>query len=295
MERQLWKEIVAVVRELCKRTFNVRCGYSDVEIVKVWFWAVIHDRPVSWACCRENWPPYEQRRSFPTSSTMSRRLRTASIRQLLATVEERTLHSDQNRIALVWALDGKPLPISGCSKDHDARYGRAAGGKAKGYKIHAIISLSGAVAAWKIAPMNVDERAVGEELLGRAAIQGYVLADGNYDSNKLHAVCTRRGNLQLVVPRRYGPHHGHGHRRQDPGRLRSKELLENPNGRFGPELHLLRDAIERFYAHLTNWGGSLTHLPPWARSLPRVHRWVQAKLILHAIKRTRQKITTYVA
>ena len=55
-------------------------------------------------------------------------------------------------------LDGKPLTIGGCSKDRQAGYGRAAGGKARGYKIHVIYGSDGSIAAWRIAPMNVDER-----------------------------------------------------------------------------------------------------------------------------------------
>jgi hypothetical protein len=30
-------------------------------------------------------------------------------------------------------IDGKPLPIGGCSKDRQSGYGRSAGGKAKGF------------------------------------------------------------------------------------------------------------------------------------------------------------------
>lgn len=190
-------------------------------------------------------------------------------------------------------MDGKPLTISGCSKDRQAGYGRAAGGKAKGYKIHALISADGEMAAWRLAPMNKDERVMAKRLLSAADIQGYVLADSNYDSNKLHEVCSNLGNRQLVTPRRYGPGRGHGHRRQTAARLRSKELLENPDAQFGHQLFAQREDIERFYGNLTNWGGGLTHLPPWVRTHRRVHRWVQAKLILNALKQ-QSRTTTYV-
>ena len=195
---------------------------------------------------------------------------------------------------LVWALDGKPLAISGCSKDRQAGYGRAAGGKAKGYKLHALVSLEGTVAAWRVAPMNKDEREMARRLLGRTEVKGYVLADSNYDSNPLHAVCGERGDLQLVAPPRYGFCTGRGHRRQTPGRLRSIALLSNPQSPFGRELHDQRDSIERFYGNLTNWGGGLSGLPPWIRTHRRVHRWVQAKLILTALRRHIRN-ETYVA
>jgi hypothetical protein len=35
--------------------------FSDVEIAKVWFWSVLHDRPVGWACDQQSWPLHERR------------------------------------------------------------------------------------------------------------------------------------------------------------------------------------------------------------------------------------------
>jgi Transposase DDE domain len=292
MEHQLWKEIVTLLKTLGKRPRAIRETYSDEEIVKTWLWAVLHDRPMGWACQPANWPPHERRWRKPSASRLSRRLRSKSVGELLHRLEQQTLASGQR--PLVWAVDGKPLVISGCSKDRQAGYGRAAGGKAKGYKIHMVLSIDGEVALWRVAPMNKDERLMAHRLLRSASVQGYLLADSNYDSNKLHELCEQRGNLQLVSPRRYGPERGHGHRRQSLGRLRSKALLENPQAEFGHQLYDQRDAIERFYGCLSSWGGGLTHLPPWARTHRRVHRWIQGKLIFNAIRRRLRK-TTYVA
>lgn len=292
MEHQLWKEIVAVLASLCKRPGGSRNTYSDAVVVKVWFWAVLHDRSVLWACQQQNWPIHERRWGKPSDSRMSRRLRSASVKQLLLHIEAQVLAPQQQ--CLVWMIDGKPLTINGCSKDRQASYGRAAGGKAKGYKIHSVIGKNGALAAWRLAPMSKDERVMAARMIPTAPIQGYLLADANYDSNPLHAICEHRGNLQLLTPRRYGAKAGHGHRKQTAGRMRSKALLEDPMSEFGHHLYAQRDAIERFYGQLTNWGGSLTHLPPWVRTYRRVHRWVQAKLILNAL-RQRIKQSTYVA
>ena len=73
--------------------------------------------------------------------------------------------------------------------------------------MHALVGAAGAVAGWRVAPMNTDERVMAERLVTAAPpeVVGYLLADANYDSNPLHRVCDRRGNLQLVTPRRYGP------------------------------------------------------------------------------------------
>jgi hypothetical protein len=285
MEHQLFKAIVALLADFGKPRFDPREGFTDHDIVRVWYWAVIHDRPTSWALDRRHWPPHLRRGlELPSDTTMSRRLATPAVRGLLAQLEQRVTRPAG--AGLYWMVDGKPLAIGGCSKDRQAGYGRAAGGKAKGYKIHAIVAPDGAVAAWRVAPMNKDERVMAERLLKAGPpIQGYLVADSNYDSNPLHEACAARGDLQLVTRRRYGPGRGTGHRRQSPGRLRSIALLESPEPRFGEGLLGARAAIERAFGNLTNWGGGLTGLPPWVRTHRRVHRWVQAKLVLTALKR----------
>jgi hypothetical protein len=283
MEHQLWKLIVALLAESDKAPFCPWADFGDGVIVRVWYWAVIHDRPVSWACQRRNWPVALRRQRLPSGPTMSRRLRSAPVRRLLADLERRVTAPKEP--GLFWMIDGKPLPIGGCSKDRQAGYGRSAGGKAKGYKIHAIIGSGGAIAAWRIAPMNTDERVMAGRLLRSTPLQGYVVADSNYDSNRLHEICDGRGNLQLVTPRRYGPGHGFGHKRQTPGRLRSVGITEGPFPAFGARLRRDRAAIERRFGHTTNWGGGLNGLPAWVRTHRRVYRWVQAKLVLTALKR----------
>jgi hypothetical protein len=292
MERQLWQEIIRLLAQSGKPRFSPHEDFSDDDILRVYFWAVVHDRPVSWACQRKNWELTLRKRKLPSNSTMSRRLRSPSVRERALALEKRLLRST-NDGQLVWFLDGKPLAISGCSKDRQAGYGRAAGGKAKGYKIHALVGADASIAAWRLAPMNIDERTMARRMLLVADIRGYVAADSNYDSNDLHAVCEGRGNLQLLTPRRYGPGRGHGHRKQTAGRMRSKAILENPYPDFGEDLMAQRIAIEQRFGNLTNWGGGLTHLPPWARTYRRVYQWVQAKLIVNAVRRLLQQ-TTYV-
>jgi hypothetical protein len=156
---------------------------------------------------------------------------------------------------------------------------------AKGYKVHAIVG-AGGIAAWRVAPMNKDERVMAERLVRAAGIQGYLVADANYDSNPLHAACDRLAELQLITRRRYGPGNGTGHRRQSPGRVRSMARVENPFPAFADQLLADRAAIEREFGNWVNWGGGLTGLPAWVRTHRRVHRWVQAKLVLTALKRT---------
>jgi Transposase DDE domain len=286
VEHQLWKAIVAVLADLDTPPTPARYDYPDRDVVAVYYWSVICDRPTSWACARRHWPVHLRRRGLPTPATMSRRLRTPSVVALLDALERRvTAPAGPGRF---WMVDGKPLPIGGCSKGRQAGYGKAAGGKAKGYRLHALVGSDGSVAAWRVAPMNTDERVMAERLLKAAPpeVVGYVVGDANYDSNKLHRVCDAHGNRQLVTPRRYGPGKGTGHRKQTAGRLRSMALTEGPFPAFAGRLRLDRAAIERRFANLTNWGGGLACLPAWVRTHRRVRRWVQAKLTLTRLKPT---------
>jgi hypothetical protein len=292
VEHQLWLSIVAAMTKFNKFRKPTAFDFSNEDIVKVLYWSVIHDRPVSWACNHKHWPPWRRRQALPSPATMSRRLRSQPVQNLLHALEQRIVAPQ--RPGLFWMIDGKPLPISGCSKDRQAGYGRAANCKAKGYKIHALVDSEGAIARWRVAPMNKDERVMAERLLRTAPIQGYVVGDSNYDSNQVHQVCEKRDQLQLVTRRRYGPDHGTGHRKQTAGRLRSIQLTENPYPAFADQLLRDRAAIERRFAHVTNWGGGLTCLPPWVRTHRRVRLWVQAKLVLTSLKRA-NRIRTYAA
>ena len=291
MEHQLYKAIVTLLSTLDKSCKTTAFDFSDEDIVQVYYWSVICDRPTSWACRKQSWPIHLRKRRLPSAATMSRRLRSPSVVTLLDALEKRVVAPKGP--GLFWMIDGKPLPIGGCSKDRQAGYGRAAGGKAKGYKMHALAGSDGSVACWRVAPMNKDERVMAQRLLKGAPpeVNGYVLTDANYDSNKLHQICDERGNLQMVTPRRYGPDNGTGHRKQSAGRLRSMALLENPYAAFGQQLLKDRAEVERQFGNLTNWGGGLSGLPAWVRTHRRVHRWVQAKLVLTKLKHEAQSRT----
>lgn len=300
MEHQLWKSIVVILSSLCKKPSDPKFLYSDERIVRIYYWAVAHDRPICWALDIKNWPIHlrkyrmrkgKRRPDLPDGSVMSRRLKSPSVRTLLDELEKRVVPPQHP--GLFWAIDGKPLVISNVSKDRQAGYGRAGRGMAKGYKIHAIVGADG-IYDWRIAPMNVDERTMAARMLKKADIQGYLLGDKNYDSNPLHDVCLRMSELRFITPRRSGKGCGLGKHRHSEGRLRSIERTENPFPDFADQLLQDRNFIERHYGNLTNWGGGLTSLPSWVRGYNRVRRWVQAKLVLDKIKR-HPELTTYVA
>lgn len=284
MEHQLWKAILALALSLDKTPTPTRHDFPDAFIVAVYYWAVLKDRPTSWACDRRNWPPHLQRRTIPSASSMSRRLRRPSVVALLQEMARRVIAPAEP--GCFWIIDGKPMPVGGGSGDKQAKCGRAVGGMARGYKLHAILNPQGQIAAWRILPMNADERTVAAELLRECDIQGYLVADANYDSNKLHAIADTLGELHLVTPRRYASTaQGTGHRKQTDGRQRLLKRLDHPSG-YAANLLDERDAIERFFGNLTNWGGGLGPLPAWVRTLPRVERWVTAKLVINALRRS---------
>lgn len=290
MEHQLWKAILAEVTRLDKSRRRNEKSYTDGEVVMAWFWAVLHDRPVGWACQRKNWPIHLRQRRIPSDSRVSRRLRTTSVKQLLKQVEDSVLAPQGQR--LVWLVDGKPLPVSKVTKDRQA--GPLKG--SKGYKLHAMIDASGSVKAWRITPLGKDEKEMARRLVQSATLQGYVIADGNYDATQLYDACEEQGDLCLVTPLRASPS-GRRRKSQSPGRRRSIERQDGLRAADKPfvlGLFHQRGDIERWFGNLSSWGGGLTHLPPWARTHRRVHRWVQAKLILNALRRQLRE-RTYVA
>lgn len=287
MERELWGRVYPMVRSLGRSRRRPRVRFSDAVIVLVHLWAVLHDRPVSWACDLRNWAGRRPRRPrrprrLPSNATMSRRLRAPSVREFLAAAEARLREGGGEGGApggLVKAVDGKPLPVGGHSKDPDARNGRAAGGMAKGYKLHAVWGAGPIPCAWDVRPMSEAEPSVAAELMPAVPGAGYLLGDAAYDSNPLADAAAAAGH-QLVAPRKR-PGVGLGHRPHSPHRLRSIGLL---SGDFGRSLHRLRGEIERRFGRLTNPAGGLGPLPNWVRRLPRVRRWVQAKLLLHGLR-----------
>jgi hypothetical protein len=118
MERELWTALCALAAKF--DNWQTPARYTDQLICSVYWWAVIHDRPVVWACDASNWPSELVRRRLPSQPTMSRRLRTAAVERLFSAVEQ-TFLVVSTVAPLIMAIDGKPLPVGGPSKDADAK------------------------------------------------------------------------------------------------------------------------------------------------------------------------------
>ena len=87
MEGELFQQLYPLVEEEAKlRGRPKRVWFTDARIVLVYFWAVLHDRPVAWACNRCHWPAPWNQTPLPSGPTMSRRLRRPSCWALISGV-----------------------------------------------------------------------------------------------------------------------------------------------------------------------------------------------------------------
>lgn len=280
MEQQLYKQVYQLIRQIVKNKAIKRAKFNDAQILSTYFWAVLHDRPVYWACKKRNWPIYCRRRLLPTASTMSRRLRTKQIHQSLNELEQTLKHKLPRSICRF--IDAKPLPIGGSSKDKQSAFGRGSASIAKGYKLYAIADNNQGFVCWTVNPMNQAESTVARDLIAKIDGEGYLIGDGQYDKTCLYNIAAKK-SIQLIAPQRIRQARGLGHRPQSVHRLRSLELAKHS---FGKSLMASRTSIERMFGNLTTFAGGLKPLPHWVRTLPRVRLWVQAKMILFHIWRS---------
>lgn len=176
-----------------------------------------------------------------------------------------------------WIADGKPLIVSGYSKDRDATRGYVPGGFARGYKLHAIRdAVSGVIVIADTRGLADGEATVLRPMLRRLPRTRWLIrADANYDSVSLYTLAAARGG-RLIAPRRKRGR-GIGHHRQHPDRLAAIAELEGGGGTIHRRW---RSDIERAFADLGNIAG-LFALPPFVRRRRRVRRWVRIKLLLY--------------
>lgn len=285
MEGELWKKVYRLVTETAKNKTLKRAKFNHAQVILTYLWAVIHDRPIYWACKKKSWPIYYRRQKLPTPSTMTRRLRRDDIQQLLREIEQKLINKFPRSICR-W-IDGKPLPIGGTSKDKQAAFGYGASCIAKGYKLYAIADLNQGFVHWTIKPMNHSESKVASELIAAIEQGGYLVGDGEYDRNHLYDIAGRH-NIQLVAPQRIRNARGLGHRRHSRHRLRCMELQQRE---FGESLIAARRSIERMFGNLVTFEGGLKPLPHWVRTLPRVELWVRGKMILYHLWRLQKHET----
>lgn len=293
MEAKVYRALFAVVMSLAHTRRGPRRQFCDRWIIMVYLWAVINDRPVSWTCDEQNWPKDLLDRPLPSCATMSRRLRTVGVLQLLERVLR--LLSDRVPVPLVKTLDSKPLYVGAYSKDRDAKRGRVAAKLfARGYRLHALCH-GRTVRSWTLAPMNLHDATVAPALLRQLeGGGGYAVVDNAYDTNDCHGHAAAAGvDHQLVAPPRRANRHVRDAAHNRPERLRALDLLASPleacgqPNRFGIALYYGREAIESCFGELTMSG--LNYLPTWVRGPRRVALWTAGKIAIHLRRCTRNK------
>ena len=278
MERQRYRELRASLRQAAKHHIeDARNTHTDATIVLVLIWAALHGRSPDWATKAPNWPgDLRPRAGLPSQSCVSRRTRKIGVLSLVQRLEDR-LRDDLPRCEIK-LVDGRPLPVGGCSKDPDAKRGYGAGQVVRGYKLHLMCDQGGAVDHWHLTPMNHSEPEAAALLIQHAEEAAYTLGDGVYDQNKLYDLAAERGIQWVALPRRGGAK-APGHRKHSPARLAVWSWVRSEAG--GRMVRKARAAIERVNA----WQGQacigLNTLPHHVRRLHRVRLWVSLKITLY--------------
>ncbi|MEM1423927.1 MAG: transposase [Planctomycetota bacterium] len=280
MDHEIWKVLSDAVRSADRsvpRTGRAK-SYSDRQIVRMYLWAVWHDRPMCWACSRDAYSSRFRPRVLPSVSQFSRRLRSTRVGAMIERVGARLAdRGGRTRLAF---LDGKALPVSESSADPDARTGRGNGRFSRGYKVHALCDSSRKIRRFWLTPMNEGEPTVARERLAPGVTPGsVVLADANYDGRKLYDAIDERGATLFTPQRRRHDTEG-GMARTCVARRRAMERWrDDPEG--SRKLYAQRSAVERVFSALTTFGGGLSPLPAWVRRIGRVRRWVTAKIAIY--------------
>jgi hypothetical protein len=285
MEGRIFALLCTRIRELGKHHSFKGKQFSDAAIVITYLWAVLWDRPTSWACRQENWPKEYRAQSIPSPATMSRRLRTIGVITLVEQVQSAL--NELFSSGLCKLLDSKPLSVSVYSKDKDAKVGHGCGFPAKGYKLHTITdAISRQPQHWTLAPMNRHDSAIAADLIVRLPqnTTAYLVADNAYDTNPLYELSARKG-CQLLAPKRPSSG-GFGKHRQSPPRIAGHARLDNPlavtgqTSSFGMSMLNCRIGVEQSFAYMGNIPAGLTGLPNWVRHPRRVALWIAMKLLI---------------
>ena len=271
MEGQVWTILERLLS--CVDGQPRRCRYSDRDILRVILWAVLHDRPIVWACHPQHWWEGLCPESLPDPSTISRRWRRLDLQTKAYAMHEASVRwlGAAGRYA---AIDGRSLLIGGCSKDPDARCGRAARCMGRGYKMYTLTDHRHAILAYIVRPMNEAEQTIALELVKKLpGTVTRIVGDGVYDSVKLHRAVEATGR-RLYTPLR----ENRVGRRQQKRRLQLLRLLKRT---VGQRLLASRNEIERTFGQTSTIAFGFKGLPAWARRRHRVFRWMWGKNLIH--------------
>jgi hypothetical protein len=301
MDHELWATLKAAVNRAIGSFGRPtrRCVYSERLILLMYFWAVWHDRCLSWACDPVHYGSLFRPRRLPSISRFTRRVKTQRFQQLLQIIhDDLATRGTSCPFELLGYVDGKALAVSPVSKDPDARCGRVSGGFGRGYKLHAWINEHRRVVIWCVSPLNLDEKRAAAHMLhhlprGNSQLDspaqiamgtGLTLGDKGYDSRQMQRQFDEKGR-RLITPLL-------GEKRIDPKGQIEKTLRAMGSSRrelveiWKQHRYLMRYVMksrnnaEGTFSVLSLACG-LDRLPGFVRRLERVRRWVGCKLILY--------------
>jgi len=277
MDQLQWQLLTGILRKVTRALPRLRrARYSDLLIARLYFWALLHDRPMTWSLQSVHYTRLFRPRKRPSISQLNRRIASPRFQHLLQRTHERLTASA--RSARTYLIDGKPLNVSPCSADRDAR----AGQMGRGYKLHAVVTQQGQIPMFCVQPLNRHEMPVARVMLqamGPLSPGTLVLADGNYDAHVLHKDVAALGGWLITRPRGYATHPVT--RRQMGAARRTLIDLWQHHPRLMGRLYRQRGTIERVFGHLGCTPGLLGPLPGFVRGLARVRRWVGGKICLY--------------
>lgn len=279
MSSREWNTVYRAIKQAARRMPKPRWRpeYSDALIVAMYLWAVHHDRPQGWACNRANYHSRFRPRRLPSQSRFSRRIRSERCRTLLTAVYQRL--ADVENASGATYIDARPFPVGSCSKDRQARCGRVQGGKARGYRLHSLVSNDRRVLNWAVTPMNEAETTYARLLIDTApAVGAVILGDGVFDASHLYDAAAARGSLLVAAIREDRLKSRPRANRNSPLRIAAVEHWKTGIAQY---VYRERIAVEGVFGNQSSYGGGLGPLPAWVRTLPRVTRWIGAKLILY--------------
>jgi Transposase DDE domain len=291
-QNQCWRIVYQAIGRATRTVRpDRRQTYSDRLIVAMYFWAVLHDRAMRWACDRINYHGLFRPRHLPSVSQFHRRVKSPRVQQILQQVHDELAGVDAPTATLV--VDGKSLPINPVSRDPDARWGHTFGRQqlGVGYKLHAYVTEDQRILCWCVRPLNEYEATIATLMLDHlppATGRTLILGDANYDTHDFYKAVSQRGAKLLTGLRREPAKHPVTLRQMGKDRREALRLHEQNKPLVRMAMRN-RPVVERTFANATNYGGGLGPLPAFVRRLPRVRRWVGAKIaIYHARLKARR-------
>jgi hypothetical protein len=287
MDQAQWLALSVVLRKVTRRLRPLkRVRFSDYLIARLYFWAVLHDRPMTWTADRTHYNRLFRPRKLPSVSQLNRRIASDRFQQLLQRTHEEQVaggaianSAASAATSTTYLIDGKPLNVSPVSRDRDARAGQLG----RGYKLHAIVAAaSRQIPVFCVLALNHHEMPVARVMLQRLGTLRpgtLIMADGNYDAHVLHKDVATRGGWLITRPRGCATHPV-TRRKMGPAR---RELIDlwTHHPKLMRRVYRRRTVIERVFGHLTCTPGLLGPLPAFVRGLARVRRWVGSKICLY--------------